>query len=137
MRSYDLIICLGLLAHVDNPAQFIAKIANLLKPGGSVILEFTDTKHPVGRLNRCYERLRSLRKRPTHSVNLLSFSRLSPIFRSEALRLVSCFRYTWWAFPWIFSQRDMYRVMRFVYGTAKNNRNAWLGHEYICLLTLD
>ncbi len=136
-RSYDVIICLGLLAHVDFPERAIARMGKLLRPGGKLVLEFTDLQHPIGRLTRLYRNLLSLRKRPPHSVNLLSFSRLSPIFNSEGLRLVSSFRYTWWAFPWIFSQSAMYRAMRFVYGTAKNNRNAWLGHEYICLLTLD
>src|ERR1700746_976928 len=40
-NSYDLIICLGLLAHVNSPEQLINKIAGLLKPGGLLVLQNT------------------------------------------------------------------------------------------------
>lgn len=37
-KSYDAIICLELLEHVDNPDSFIANIAKNLKKGGKIIL---------------------------------------------------------------------------------------------------
>ena len=44
-QSFDLILCVGVLAHVDSPAAVIAEIARLAKPGASIILEFTDSFH--------------------------------------------------------------------------------------------
>lgn len=35
--SYDVIICLELIEHVDNLEEFIENIANRLKPGGKII----------------------------------------------------------------------------------------------------
>jgi len=55
--TYDLILCIGVLAHVDSPDQIIAKIASALKPGGAVILEFTDSYHLWGRVDVVFQNL--------------------------------------------------------------------------------
>ena len=44
-ESFDLVLCIGVLAHVDSPATVIAEIERIAKPGASVILEFTDSFH--------------------------------------------------------------------------------------------
>ena len=41
-ESFDLILCIGVLAHVDSPAAVIARVAQLAKPGSWVLLEFTE-----------------------------------------------------------------------------------------------
>lgn len=134
-RSYDLIICLGVLAHVDSPGEAIQKMASLLAPGGSLILEFTDSRHFVGRLTRFVLDLRHAFKPPPYPVNLLTISEVAKWCGSAGLRLLSAFRYTWWAFPWTFSQDTLYGVMRSVYGRPTRSRNSWLGNEYICHLS--
>src|SRR2546421_11691633 len=48
LQSYDLILCLGVLAHVDSPGDLIARIASLLKPHGSVIVQNSNSHHPLG-----------------------------------------------------------------------------------------
>lgn len=37
-ETYDVVICLELLEHVNNPAEFIKNISYILKPGGMLIL---------------------------------------------------------------------------------------------------
>jgi 2-polyprenyl-6-hydroxyphenyl methylase/3-demethylubiquinone-9 3-methyltransferase len=37
-KKFELITCMELLEHVPNPAQFIAHLASLLKPGGKLIV---------------------------------------------------------------------------------------------------
>ncbi len=133
--SYDLIICLGVLAHVDSPARFIQKIATLLTPGGSLILEFTDARHFVGRMTRLVLDLRHLLKPPRYPVNLFSAKEVATLCGAAGLRLESVFRYTWWALPWMFSQETLYKTMRLVYGSPVRSKNSWLGNEYICRLT--
>ncbi|MEO6965571.1 MAG: class I SAM-dependent methyltransferase, partial [Acidobacteriaceae bacterium] len=44
-QSFDLILCIGVLAHVDSPAAVVAKLAQLAKPGAWIVLEFTDSFH--------------------------------------------------------------------------------------------
>lgn len=37
-EQYDLVTCLEMLEHVPNPAQIVGAVAQLVKPGGSVIM---------------------------------------------------------------------------------------------------
>jgi 2-polyprenyl-3-methyl-5-hydroxy-6-metoxy-1,4-benzoquinol methylase len=138
--SYDLIVCLGVLAHVDSPADFIAKIATVLRPGGRLIFELTDSFHIVGRLTRLYQALCAIRKPQKYRLNVVSFAPVARMLRSEKLRLMSVFRYSLTPIPGIpklMTQTQLYNMARGIYGNSRNNRNAWLGNEYICLLTRD
>ena len=66
-RCYDLVLCLGVLAHVESPEPVVAKAAELCAPGGLCIVQLTDTRHPLGRALRLYDvardRLRGRRGR--------------------------------------------------------------------------
>ncbi len=44
---FDLVVTVGVMAHVDSPNTFLAEIRTLLRPGGSLIIEFTDSQHFV------------------------------------------------------------------------------------------
>ncbi len=70
---FDLIVCLGVMAHADSPDELLAKIASLLAPGGHLILEFTDAYHVNGRLSRMIRRVREFAAPARSSVNLFSF----------------------------------------------------------------
>ena len=48
-HSFDLILCIGVMAHVASPADCIQKMVSLLKPDGSLILECSDATHFVTR----------------------------------------------------------------------------------------
>ena len=47
---YDVVICVGVLAHVTSIESAVAKIASLVRPGGRCIIEFTDAAQPLGAL---------------------------------------------------------------------------------------
>src|SRR6267143_3126338 len=49
-QSFDVVLCIGVLAHVTDPADFIAKMVSLLKPGGCIIVECTDSQHFLTRM---------------------------------------------------------------------------------------
>jgi ubiquinone/menaquinone biosynthesis C-methylase UbiE len=137
--SFDLIICIGVMAHMVAPEEFVAKIATLLKPGGSLILEFSDAFSLAGRISRFFRALRELIAPARYSVNLFSYARALQLVNRYGLRLISQFRYGLPALPGmrILSHQTRYKVVRSINGTCKKNRNTWWGEEYICLLTLD
>ena len=54
-EGYDSILCLGVLAYIDSAKPLIEKLATLLRPGGRLLLECSDSGHFVSFL------LRSLR----------------------------------------------------------------------------
>jgi ubiquinone/menaquinone biosynthesis C-methylase UbiE len=137
-RSYDLIVCVGVLAHVDSPDEFISKIAGVLRPGGSLILGFTDSRHVVGRLARFMGSLKEIIAPARYPVNRLAYSDLVPIFDCNRLNLISTFRYAEIPLPGIeriLPRGMLHRLVRMTFGQCTRNRNAWLGNEYICLLT--
>ena len=136
--SYDLIICLGVMAHADAPDALVGRLAALLKPGGRLILEFSDSRHPLGRVARGLQWVAALRRPRSYSLNALSFGKVSGMLREHELQLLSAFRYNQLLYPVLtkrMPQRVRYNLVRGTFGDARRNRRARLGNEYICLLT--
>lgn len=136
-ESFDLIICLGVMAHVDSPEELVEKIATLMKPGGALILEFTDAFNVAGRIGRFFRSFRHLVAPPRYPVNLLSFDKVFRLVTRQGLRLISRFRYGLPALPGVqfLSHQTRYEIVRRLNGTCDKSRNTWWGTEYICLLT--
>jgi ubiquinone/menaquinone biosynthesis C-methylase UbiE len=139
-QLFDLIVTVGVMAHVDSPDEFLGKIRSLLRPGGSLIIEFTDSRHFIGQLGRFWGRLKELVAPPKYLTNRLSFSDVAPLFESHHLRLLSVFRYARIPVPGIdrvMSYEMQFRLAKLIFGDCTKNSNAWLGNEYICLLSAD
>lgn len=139
--SYDLIVTVGVMAHVESVDLFLSRIKSLLRPGGSLIVEFTDCEHLVGRLGRFWSALKECVAPAKYRTNKLSSSRLHPIFENHGLHLVSTFRYARLPLPGVdqlLSMQSHYRICRSIFGTSSSqNTNSGWGNEYICLLTAD
>lgn len=137
-RSFDLILCIGVLAHVVSPDDFIAKIVSLLKPGGSIVVECTDARHILTRAVSGMYKVRALLKPMMYPLNALSYSQISTALARYRVQPKMKFRYVA-PFPGsyrLFSQDRLYRFTRRVFGSAEKNRNAYLGNEYIALFTM-
>ncbi len=132
-RSYELIICCGVLAYVDDTRSFVEKLLSLLKPGGSVIIECTDSSHPVSYLGRLVGRTRSLIIPPKFPLVLHSSSDVIRTFTRLGFRRCGAFRYS---LPppgvrTLLSQDSLYKTVRAGFGTPSHNRFPWLGDECI------
>jgi predicted TPR repeat methyltransferase len=58
---YDLVLAIGLLAHVPDPGAVFKTIASIMPVGGRLILQFSEASHPLTWLSlklhrRCYQR---------------------------------------------------------------------------------
>ncbi|MCZ2147214.1 MAG: class I SAM-dependent methyltransferase [Bryobacterales bacterium] len=138
--TFDLIICLGVLAHVDSPEQFVAKITALLKPGGRLIVAFTDSYHWLGRISRMLRWCKEIIAPPRYRTNLLSYDNLASVFRHNKLTPASVFRYGYLPLPgiqYVLRPTSLFKLTRTVFGSATQNRNAHMGNEYICALIKD
>jgi predicted TPR repeat methyltransferase len=139
-EPYDLVVAVGVMAHVDSPDEFLAKIQSLLRPGGNLIVEFTDSRHFVGRLGRLWGNVKEVVAPAKYPTNKLSFSDVALLFKKHDLRLVSAFRYARIPLPGIdriMSHEMQYKLAQLLFGGSSNNRNSRFGNEYICLLTND
>lgn len=139
-EPYDLVVAVGVMAHVDSPDAFLSKIRTLLPPGGTLIIEFTDSRHFVGKLGRLWGSVKEVMAPAKYPTNRLSFSDVAVLFEKHGFRLVSTFRYSRLPLPGIdklVNHKMQYRIARLLFGECSNNRNAKFGNEYICMLTAD
>jgi ubiquinone/menaquinone biosynthesis C-methylase UbiE len=135
-NSFDLILCIGLLAHVGSPSAVIEKMVSLLKPGGKLIVECTDSNHVLHFFVTLFYKVWGL-VRPTKytSCAAVPYREIVRILDRHGLRPKATFRYVA-PLPGmhrIFNPDWLYKMTRRVFGTTSANRNAWLGNEYLCL----
>jgi len=135
-ESFDLILCIGVLAHVDSPAAVIARVAQLAKPGSWVLLEFTDSFHFWGLQVVLYQNLLKLLRPEPYALNRLRRRQIESICKDNSLKALAVYRY---AMPPIgaslfMDQEQMYRMTRYLFGPSDRNRNSWMGNQFIYLL---
>jgi len=132
-NTFDLLICVGVLAHVASPQKVIAKLASILKPGGTLILECTDGFHFMGRINRFRNQVAWIFRPPKYELNVLSAGEILAMAQREGLKVTSEFRY---ALPLpglnrLLSSARSYQLLRSTFGDVQSNRNRWLGNQFI------
>jgi len=137
--GFDLILCMGVLAHVDSPADFIRKVCSLLRPGGSAVVTVSCGRHFFGRMRKLYLNLRDAIKQPLYRVKWLAASDVIAAFASHGVRVAKSFRYNFPApgMDRMLTNDRLYRAIRKRHGTVENNRLAFLGSEYILCLRKD
>ena len=137
-QSFDLIICVGVMAYVSDRPAFLAKIAKLLRPGGVLIIECSDSAHFYTHFNCFYEAVR---------IKVLGGAEFPTIKRSAAeLRKLleqagfkedEIYRYS--LPPHVtkkfISQGTCYKLIRGLFGSAGANRAAGLGNECLFRFT--
>jgi SAM-dependent methyltransferase len=132
-QSFDLILCIGVLAHVSSPDEFIARMVQLLKPGGRIIVEVTDAAHCISLLVWSLLRLWGYFRPTGYNLNRVAVTGIIEAFRRHQMVLVARFRYLS-ALPGqdrLFSQAALYKMVRILFGYPESNRNRWLGNECI------
>jgi 2-polyprenyl-3-methyl-5-hydroxy-6-metoxy-1,4-benzoquinol methylase len=134
-ESYDLILCIGVMAHAESPSSMLDKVSSLLRPGGTVVMESTDAGHMFNRAIVFYHRLRGAQKLG-YDLNLISAREVIELCARRKLNLCDIYRYNLVMLPGvdrIIPQSILEKATRMIYGSAKRARNAWLGKECMYL----
>jgi SAM-dependent methyltransferase len=137
--SYDLILCLGLLAHVESPSAVVGRVISLLKPGGIVVLENAEWNHPITMLGKLYGKVREmLMPSPGAPQNLtpVRSADVLEMFDRSQFRLEGRYHYSL-PLPGmtrLFGEQTLYTLSRLIYGAYPDHRNAQFGNE--CLYHL-
>jgi len=57
-KAFDVVLCIGVLAHCEDVERAIAELSSLVKAGGKCLIQITDSETTVGRLLKVYVSLR-------------------------------------------------------------------------------
>ena len=134
-NSYELIICLGLLAHVNSPEQLIHKLAGLIKPGGYLIIQNTDSSHFYSYLIRAYLGLKNIFQKQSYLLNKIPASFVEEHAQKNNLSLFKTYRYnqSFLGFSNLFSNERKYKLTTGFFGNADRPKNQSLGSDYTYL----
>ncbi|MCB0733460.1 MAG: class I SAM-dependent methyltransferase [Flavobacteriales bacterium] len=89
-EEYDVVVCLGVLAHVPSIQQVINTISAHVKPGGHALIQFTEANSLQGRI------IYSLFSKASeqYSVNRTGIKSILPMIQSSGLTLIKSKRYS-------------------------------------------
>lgn len=109
-QEFDLVLAVGILAHVHDPMMFLRRIARLVKPGGKLIVQNTNAAASFTYLIRGQQLLKRLLGKTKYKLNWLSEKDLVKSLRNEGFELQQSFRYhqSWLGFSHLFSNEAKY-----------------------------
>ncbi|MBI3518177.1 MAG: class I SAM-dependent methyltransferase [Bacteroidetes bacterium] len=130
-NSYDLVICLGLLAHVNSPEQLLHKLSRIITPGGLLIIQNTDAAHFYSYLIHGYLKLKSLISKQLYKLNQVKGSFVEHQLETQGLKKIKTYRYnqSFLGFSNLFSNEKKYSMTRNFFGYADNNKHAGWGSD--------
>lgn len=133
--SFDLVLCLGLLAHVEEPTLLLSKLCKLVAPGGKLIIQNTDSKHFYSYLIRAYLGIKNLVSKQPYPLNKVPAGLVEKTLSANGLNLKKKFRYnqSFLGLSNLFSNEKKYKLTRSFFGDADNPRNQSLGSDYTYL----
>lgn len=132
-ETFDLVISLGILAHVDDVEKFLAYIQSLVQPKGHIIIQNTDYDHNYSRLIRFYLGVRRLAGKDKYQLNKVPAKLVENSFKKAGFTCNNKFRYnqSFVGLSKLFSNEKKYELTRRWFGNVANNKNAKLGSDYI------
>ena len=134
-NSYDLVICLGLLAHVNSPEHLLQKLSSLVSPGGLLIIQNTDSSHFYSSLIRIYLGIKHLIKKQPYTLNKVNSELLEGTLKQGGFELQKHFRYnqSFLGLSNLFSNEKKYALTRWFFGNVTKNKHAAWGSDYTYL----
>jgi ubiquinone/menaquinone biosynthesis C-methylase UbiE len=130
-QTFDLVICLGILAHVESPESLLTRISGLVKPGGYLVIQNTDAKHFYNYLIRFYLGAKNIFKRQSYRLNNFRGETLEVILAANGLVREKMFRYnqSFLGFSNLFSNERKYALTRRIFGSAEHPKNQSFGSD--------
>lgn len=135
-ESYDLIICTGLMAHVDDPPLLISKLSNLLNDRGLLFLQNTDSRHCYSKLVRVYRRLLARLREEAYSLHCIPNRRLRRWYHGHGLTAIARYRamVSFLFLGPVLKEKFKFEIIRFIFGKPERKRMQSLGHDHLILL---
>ena len=134
-KKFDLVICLGLLAHVNSPEDLLAKLASIIPQGGSLIIQNTDSSHVYSHLIRAYLAVKNVLRKQPYKFNKVPAKFVEQTLLKHGFELKRTFRYnqSFLGLSNLFSNDAKYRLTRNYFGDAEHPRHQSWGSDYTYL----
>ena len=91
-QPFDIVLCIGVLAHLDDLEKTIENISRFLKSGGLCVVQFTDHQSLIAKINAFFRKLQ--KNFYQYSLQRFSYSEIIDIFGSKGFRLINDCRYS-------------------------------------------
>lgn len=134
-QQFDLVIAVGILAHVDDPMMFLMRIARLVKPGGQLIVQNTNYAAPYTKLIRMYHTVKRMVGKSKYKLNWVKEKDVIRTLRNEGFEMRRSFRYhqSWLGFSHLMSNEQKMQKTQKRFGSAKEPHNQKSGSDVIYL----
>lgn len=132
-EQFELVISLGILAHIDDIDKLLKYLQQITKKGGKIIIQNTSSSHFYGKLIRLYLAVRQLLGKDKYKLNKIPASFIEKHFKSNGFTLKKVYRYnqSFIGFSKLFSNEKKYQLTKKIFGDANQNKNKFLGSDYI------
>ena len=130
-KQFDLVMNIGIMAHISDPWKFLDKSLDLVKPGGSLIIQNTDSDHWFAKLIHLYLSMRRLVGKDKYKLNKVPEKKLLDFIAQKGFKLKSSFRYnqSFLGLSRFFSNELKYKLTRKYFGDVGNNKHASEGSD--------
>ena len=129
--QYDMVMNIGILAHISNPSKFVEETMILVKPGGYLIMQNTDSDHWFAKLIHLYLGMRRAVGKDKYKLNKVSQKGLLSQISEGGFELKDSFKYnqSFLGLSRFFSNDLKYKLTRKYFGYAGANKNATSGSD--------
>ncbi|MBN2117181.1 MAG: class I SAM-dependent methyltransferase [Anaerolineales bacterium] len=132
-QPFDLVLCVGVLAHASSIQAVLQTINRLLRPGGRCLLQFSDQEQLVARITSLYyEFWRGQNDSYTYRINSIRRSEMQSLIRQNNFLLIKEKKY-WAMLPGI-GKLPTKVAYRFLMRLSQNDLISSLGGDKIWLL---
>ncbi|MBN2485912.1 MAG: methyltransferase domain-containing protein [Bacteroidales bacterium] len=131
MEKFDLVVCLGLIAHINDVNRLIEKICSIMDETGIAIIQFTDSSMPISRINHFKSKLRHKRNY-NYNTNKNTLPEIKKIISDNKLKIERLIKH-WPVSPFFsfFNDKIKLKLLRYSY---QNSFISCFGAEVILVL---
>ncbi len=130
-ESFDLVMNIGILAHIENPWKFLDQSLKLVKPGGYVIVQNTDSDHWFAQMIHFYLGMRRLVGKDKYALNKVKEKLLVEKIERAGFKCIESFRYnqSFLGLSRFFSNDLKYKLTRKLFGFAGEHKRQSSGSD--------
>jgi 2-polyprenyl-3-methyl-5-hydroxy-6-metoxy-1,4-benzoquinol methylase len=128
-EKYDVILAVGVIAHVEDLKEFLLKCRSYLKPQGHLILQFTEETHPIIRFNNFLQKIQKKAMVRSHKqINLKA------VLKDQGFNLKKIVKFGFYPKGiTIFGDQTVFKIQK----SLLKYKMFWFLHDRLMILTIE